>query len=45
MVSLLADGRSDAQERRFLQRLALNLRIRSRRATEVIDVMLVKNQL
>ena len=42
---LLADGRIDAQERRFLQRLALDLRIGSRKATETIDVLLVKNQL
>jgi tellurite resistance protein len=42
---LLADGKIDARERRFLQRLALNLKIGSRRANAVIDVMLVKNQL
>ena len=42
---LLADGKIDARERRFLQRLALNLKIGSGRATEVIEVMLVKNQL
>jgi hypothetical protein len=42
---LLADGKIDARERRFLQHLARNLKVGSRRATEVIDVMLVKNQL
>jgi tellurite resistance protein len=42
---LLADGKIDAQERRFLQRLAVNLNIDSRAATDVIAMMLVKNHL
>jgi tellurite resistance protein len=42
---LLADGRIDGRERRFLQRLAVNFRIPTRIATHVVDVMLVKNRL
>jgi hypothetical protein len=42
---LLADGKIDARERRFLQRLAVNFNIRARRAEQVIEVMLVKNRL
>lgn len=42
---LLADGKIDARERRFLQRLAENFRIPVRSATEVIEVMLIKNHL
>jgi hypothetical protein len=42
---LLADGRIDAQERRFLQRLAVNFHINPSVAADVIEVMLVKNHL
>lgn len=42
---LLADGRIDARERRFLQRLASAFGIAADTATDVIDVMLLKNQL
>ena len=42
---LLADGKIDARERTFLQRLAVNFNIRARVANQVIDAMLVKNQL
>jgi tellurite resistance protein len=42
---LLADGRIDAQERRFLQRLAVNFHINPSVAVDVIEVMLVKNHL
>ena len=42
---LLADGRIDARERKFLQRLAVNFNIRARVASQVIDAMLVKNYL
>jgi hypothetical protein len=42
---LLADGKIDAQERRFLQRLAVSFNIDSRVATDVIEMMLVKNHL
>jgi hypothetical protein len=42
---LLADGKIDVRERRFLQRLAVNLRIPTRMATDVVDAMLVKNHL
>jgi tellurite resistance protein len=42
---LLADGRIDARERRFLERLAVNFRIPTRLATDIVDVILVKNQL
>ena len=42
---LLADGKIDARERRFLHRLAVNFRIPACVATGVIEVMLVKNHL
>jgi hypothetical protein len=42
---LLADGKIDARERKFLQRLAVNFNIRARVAIQVIEVMLVKNYL
>jgi tellurite resistance protein len=42
---LLADGKIDGRERRFLQRLAANLRVPTRMAKDVVDVMLVKNHL
>jgi hypothetical protein len=42
---LLADGKIDAQERRFLQRLAASCGIDARRAADVIEVMLMKNHL
>jgi tellurite resistance protein len=42
---LLADGKIDARERRFLHRVAVNFNIRARVASQVIEVMLVKNRL
>jgi hypothetical protein len=39
---LLADGTIDARERKFL-RLAVNLNIRARVASNVIEAVLVKN--
>jgi tellurite resistance protein len=42
---LLADGKIDRGERRFLQRLAGNFEIPSRIAADTVDVMLVKNRL
>jgi hypothetical protein len=42
---LLADGRIDARERRFLRRLAGDFNIRTRVASQVIEAMLVKNHL
>jgi tellurite resistance protein len=42
---LLADGKIDARERKFLQRLALNFKIPARVASDVIEVMRVKNHL
>ena len=42
---LLADGKIDARERKFLQRLADNFNIRERVASHVVEVMLVKNDL
>ena len=42
---LLADGKIDARERKFLQRLAVNFNIRARVASHVIEAMLVKNHL
>ena len=42
---LLADGKIDPPERRFLQRLAANFGIDTRMAAQAIDVMLVKNHL
>ena len=40
---LLADGKIDARERKFLQRLAVNFNIRAGVASQVIQAMLVKN--
>ncbi len=42
---LLADGKIDARERTFLQRLAVTFNIRARVAQQVIEAMLVKNHL
>lgn len=42
---LLADGKIDSRERRFLQRLAADFRLPTRTATTVIDALLVKNHL
>ena len=42
---LLADGRIDTRERRFLQRLAIDFNIPARMASQVIEAMLVKNHL
>jgi tellurite resistance protein len=42
---LLADGKIDARERKFLQRLAVDFNIRARVASDVIQAMLVKNHL
>ena len=42
---LLADGKIDPPERKFLQRLAVNFGIDTRIAGQAIDVMLVKNHL
>jgi tellurite resistance protein len=42
---VLADGKIDARERKFLQRLAVNFNIRARVARHVVEAMLVKNQL
>ena len=42
---LLADGKIDARERKFLQRLAVSLNIRARIASHVVEAMLVKNHL
>jgi tellurite resistance protein len=42
---LLADGKIDRGERRFLRRLAVNFDIPSRIAADTIDVMVVKNRL
>jgi tellurite resistance protein len=42
---LLADGKIDARERRFLRQLAVNFRMPIRVATNVIDALLVKNRL
>src|SRR5262245_49558003 len=42
---LLADGKIDARERKFLQGLAVNFKIQARVANEAIAVMLVKNHL
>ena len=42
---LLADGKIDARERRFLQRLAASFRIPAGTATQAVEVMLVKNRL
>jgi hypothetical protein len=40
---LLADGKIDARERKFRRRLAVDFHIGSRVASQVIEVMLVKN--
>jgi tellurite resistance protein len=42
---LLADGKIDARERRFLHRLAVDFNIRARAAGQVVEAMLVKNRL
>ena len=42
---LLADGKIDARERKFLQRLAANFNIRAPVANKLIEAMLVKNRL
>ena len=42
---LLADGKIDSRERKFLHRLAVNFNIRARVAHQVIEPMLVKNHL
>jgi tellurite resistance protein len=42
---LLADGKIDARERKFLRRLAVDFNIRTRLASQVIEAMLVKNHL
>jgi len=42
---LLADGKMDARERKFLRRLAADFNISSRVATQVIEAMLFKNHL
>jgi tellurite resistance protein len=42
---LLADGKIDARERKFLRRLAVDFNIRARLANDLIEAMLVKNHL
>jgi len=42
---VLADGKIEPQERRFLERLAADLRIAPEDAARVMDVMRVKNRL
>jgi tellurite resistance protein len=42
---LLADGKIDARERKFLHRLAADLNIRARVASQAVEAMLVKNRL
>ena len=42
---LLADGKIDARERKFMHRLAVDFNIRARVAGHVIEAMLVKNRL
>ena len=42
---LLADGKIDARERKFLRRLAADFNIPARVASQVIEGMLVKNHL
>ena len=42
---LLADGRIDARERRFLRQLAVDFHMPIRVATNVVDALLVKNRL
>jgi hypothetical protein len=41
----LADGKIDAQGRRFLQRLGSDLQIAPDTVKRIVDVMLVKNHL
>lgn len=41
---LLADGTIDRTERRFLNRLAADLRLGVGEARQIVDAMLVKNQ-
>jgi hypothetical protein len=42
---LLADGKIDAREQKFLRRLAIDFNIGARVASQVIEAMLVKNHL
>jgi tellurite resistance protein len=42
---LLADGRIDARERKFLRRMAVDFNMRAGAASQVIEAMLVKNHL
>jgi tellurite resistance protein len=42
---LLADGTIDSRERKFLQALASSFRIPPRVASNIVDIMLVKNHL
>ncbi len=42
---LLADGKIDGREQRFLQRLATTFRIPAGTATRVVEIMLLKNHL
>jgi hypothetical protein len=42
---LLADGKIDARERKFLRRLAVDFKIRTGVASHVIEAMIVKNHL
>jgi uncharacterized tellurite resistance protein B-like protein len=42
---LLADGKMDARERKFLHHLAANFNLRPRMADDVIAAILVKNHL
>jgi hypothetical protein len=42
---LLADGKIDGRERRFLLRLATAFRIPAGTATQIVEIMLLKNHL
>jgi tellurite resistance protein len=42
---LLADGKMDAQERRFLQRVGLELKMDRETVRQVVEVVLLKNRL
>ncbi len=42
---LLADGKIDARERKFLQRLAVGFNLQARVASGVMEAMLLKNRL
>jgi hypothetical protein len=42
---LLADGKIDRRERKFLRRLAVDFNIRAGVASQIIEAMLVKNHL